>query len=188
MKRPPCAFVRNEQTGLATIQPAVPWFAQGHGFATRKWDGIPYLIEWSDEHSAYLAYRGVTLDPDEPIPIKLKQTSDAGVVPVTGWISVGNAESPLFETITADIQAGRKFAPGTYELCGPGIKDNHEGFDQVGLIKHDLITYLRCPRVLDDLIMFMIQHPSEGLVWKYGEQYCQLTRHDVGLPWPEEVR
>lgn len=187
MKRIPRAFKLNPQTGLVTPQSAFDWFAAGEGIATRKWDGIPYLIGWNDDVDSYVLYRGVRLGPNDPVPIKLVQTSDAGAIETTGWITVGTDDEGM-DALASYMASGRPIEPGTYELCGPGIKGNHEGFKAPTLVKHGLISYLRCPRTLDDIIHFMIRgmDPAEGIVWRHGDQYCQLTRRDIGLDWPPE--
>ena len=186
MIRIPCAFMKDEQTGFVTNRPAIDWFAAGEGVATRKWDGIPYLLNVED--GGLIAYRGVRLTPDDPTPIRFIQTSDAGGPDITGWMGVGNTDEALVVALDAYGQTGKPFEPGTYELCGPGIKGNHEGFDYPTLLRHDLVSYLRCPRQLDDVIAFMLMMdpPGEGIVWRYGNQYCKLTRQDVGLEWPAE--
>ena len=188
MKRIPCAFVRHPETGLVTSQPAVDWFAAGYGVATRKWDGIPYLIDWSPKDEAFIAYRGARLDPDAPRPLRFIQTSDAGAPELCGWMAIGDGDEAFMTALEARALSGRPPEPGAYELCGPGIKGNHERFPIPTLVRHDLVSYIRTPRTLDHLIAFLLQlpEPGEGLVWTYGDQSCQLTRQDVGLPWPSE--
>jgi hypothetical protein len=189
VKRIPCAFVKDERTGFVTPRPTVDWFAAGLGVAHRKWDGIPYLLDWSREGDGGLVvYRGIRFTKDDPTPIRFIQTSDAGAAETTGWVQVGGADEAVMVGLEGLVANGKPIEAGTYELCGPGIKGNHEGLEYPTLFRHDLISYLRTPRRLDDLIAFMIQldPPGEGLVWLYGDQLCQLSRRDVGLDWPTE--
>lgn len=184
MKSIPCAYVRDTLTGILTPQPAFGWFAQGLGVAHRKWDGIPYLL--LDEEGAMVVYKGVRLDPDEPRPLHFIQASDAGQEPVSGWMRIGMGDAMFMTGLDGLIASGKPIEPGAYELCGPGIKGNHEGLAYPTLYHHDLISYLRCPRQLDEVIAFLVRMdpPGEGIVWRYGDQYCRLTREDVGLSWP----
>ena len=190
MKPIPCAYIKDPDTGFPTIRPAVDWFAAGLGVAHRKWDGIPYLIEWSDEHASLVAHRGVKLGPNDPVPLQLRRTSDAGHYPITGWLQGDTNNDNLFmDALHTVFAAGRSMpTAGTYELCGPDIKGNPENLKQHALLRHDLISYLRCPRQLDEVVHFMLagMEPAEGIVWHYQGQYCQLTRADIGLPWPPE--
>lgn len=176
--------MRDEHTGLITPQPRFDWFAAGLGLATRKWDGIPHLLNVED--NSLIVYRGTTLELGTPFPMRFIQTSDTGHFPITGWAGVGSDDEYLMAALEQLVGYGRALDPGAYELCGPGIKGNHEGLEYPTLLHHNLITYLRCPRQLDEVIAFMLflDPPAEGLVWRNGDQSCQLTRRDVGLPWP----
>jgi hypothetical protein len=76
---------------------------------------------------------------------------------------------------------------GTYELCGPKVGVNAEGFDFHVLIKHD--SFPMPPNCLfDDHLTIWGQlefFPYEGVVWHHPEgQMCKVKRTDFGLPWP----
>lgn len=184
MKRIPCAFRKDPQTGLATLQPAVSWFAEGYGLATRKWDGIPFLLAKPDDEEAYLFYKGFRSGIQAEWPKRTIITSDDGEE-VTGWMPVSPSNQWFMQILQHRAETGKPFSPGGYELCGPNVKGNPEGLEADQLLEHSLVSYLYTPRQLDDLIAFMCRiDPGEGIVWQYGGELCQVTRRDVGLPWP----
>lgn len=181
MRLVPCAFELDEQTGLVTPKPAVGWLAAGHGTATRAWDGIPCLIAFDEEVGAFVFYRLDRLAEGDPIPIRSVRL-ERGLA----WVPVGGAEEPYASALTALVGSGRPIEPGGYTLCGPGIPGNAEGFEEYVLLHDNLVTYLRCPRTLDEAIYFLMQQdpPAYGIVWRHAGQACGITRHDVGLEWP----
>jgi hypothetical protein len=186
MRRIPSAFVRDPETGFPTGQPAFDWFAAGHGVAYRKWDGKPCLLEQHDDGWAF--YRGIRLEPGDPVPLRLARTSPEGDRIATGWLPISGEddhEDPLFAAL-GNLGNRTTVLPGSYELCGPGINDNPEGLDEPTLLHHRLLAYLHVPRQLDPLIYWLAEYddPGEGIVWWYGDAACQITRLDVGLPWP----
>lgn len=105
-----------------------------------------------------------------------------------GWIPVANnltSGGIYARTITAYSKTpGVTISPGTYEMCGPGIKGNREGLEKPWLYRHDSMVMLTAPRDYESLIWYLNQHQIEGLVWRYGPLSAQITRKEVGLPWP----
>jgi hypothetical protein len=182
VNRIPRAFEPNA-LGLAGLRPAVDWFAQGKGVASRKWDGVPVLLHPTEE-GGWMAFRGIRFLLGLPEPPRFLRHGIDGAM-VSGWLPVGEDDEDVVLALGRLYHAGLPIYPGTYELCGPGIKDNPEGFELPTLLRHGGLAYIRTPRSLDDLVMFMIEHPAEGIVWEYDGALCQLTRKDVGLEWPE---
>lgn len=183
MQRIPKAFVPNEH-GLATARPSFQWFANGLGIASRKWDGLPVLVNPLEDGS-YGFFRGIRFDQALPPPPRFIESGRADGE-VSGWMPARPDDPDLNDALRSIFEAGLPISPGTYELVGPDIKGNPEGFDHPTLLKHGAFAYLRCPRTLEDLIVFLIANPSEGIVWEYEGAMCQLTRADVGLDWPED--
>jgi hypothetical protein len=189
MRRIPRAFLVDQTTGLLTARPAFAWFAAGRGIASRKWDGLPCLLAGSDYgEDAGTFYRGFS-GAEAPTSAygTFIRTSDPADPEVRGWVPVSGqvVEDALYAgALSALVNRGQPIPPGTYELVGPSIKDNPEGVDRTALWRHESVCYLRCPRDLVGVIRFLAEHPAEGIVWRYGAEYCQVTRADVGLPWP----
>lgn len=185
MLRIPALYLRDPVTGLATseLDPQNAWVAEGRGVATRKWDGVPCLID--DE---YEFYRGLHVAKNLELPQTMKVDSTLPNGDRFGWVPVppnGVAEAIYIKTIESYIKTpGVQIAPGTYELCGPGVKGNHERLDRHWLYRHDGMVLLTAPRVYEQLIWYLGHNDLEGIVWKYGPCSAQITRKDVGLSWP----
>lgn len=179
------AFVIDED-GRATAEPAVRWFTEGLGIATRKWDGEPVLIKPSPEGDGSITiYKGIKYLRTEQAPTPTIETSDAGSLIVTGWVPARwSADHILAQAVQSMQASGRPIEPGTYELVGPGVKGNPEGFPEPTLVNHLLVSYLHCPRDLEALTWFLAKHQIEGIVWHHGGESCKITRREVGLGWP----
>jgi hypothetical protein len=56
-------------------------------------------------------------------------------------------------------------SPGTYELCGPKVQGNPEGFDKHVLVPHGICRIDGNPRYHADLKNFFKLANIEGIVW-----------------------
>lgn len=182
MKRIPCAFRKDADGEL--VAHAFEWFTEGKGLATRKWDGWPYLISFDNGEPT--VYRGIRSPRDEgsDFPPDFLETSDAGSAEVTGWLPIRSGEEFIVDAVFRMVATMRPVEPGSYELCGPDIKDNPEKFTVPTLVNHKLMPYLNCPRDPQGLLYFIAKNKCEGIVWEHDGMRCQVTRKDLGLPWP----
>lgn len=135
MKKIPSLFMRNyiaDHLYLVRdeIVPGSEWVIAGEGVATRKYDGTCCMwmheklwkrYELKDGRKAPLDF----LPAQEPDPL-------TGNVP--GWVpvSVGRGDRWHMEAL---LSSGG-LRDGTYELCGPKIQKNPEGFSKHVLIRH----------------------------------------------------
>ena len=69
-------------------------------------------------------------------------------------------------------------ADGTYELCGPKVQKNTEGFEHYTLVRHGCET-LDAPRDFDGLKAFLKDCPHEGIVWHHQDgRMVKIKRTD----------
>jgi hypothetical protein len=69
---------------------------------------------------------------------------------------------------------------GTYELCGPKVNGNPEGFDTHVLVAHAKAQELPdAPRDFDKLREWLHQQPYEGVVWHHPDgRMVKLKKRD----------
>lgn len=74
---------------------------------------------------------------------------------------------------------------GTYELCGPDIRGNHEDLSHAKLYRHGVHPISHVPRTFEGLKKFLETYEGEGIVWHYklGDviHMAKLKRTDFGL-------
>ncbi|MGA5497777.1 hypothetical protein ACPCSP_25785 [Streptomyces cinereoruber] len=134
--------------------------------ATRKWDGTCTRL---DEGGAWWARREVKPGKTAPDGFQLVQED-----PVTGkkvgWEPV--AQSAFAKYHAQALAIGNDyFRRGTYELLGPKVNGNPDGFEQHILIGRgwapfsDRLAYDKAPRDYEALRTWLHARPHEGIVW-----------------------
>jgi hypothetical protein len=172
-------LVRNEVT------PGAEWVLNGEGIATRKWDGTCCMIKDGELYKRYDAKNGKT-PPDGFMPA---QDPDPVTGHWPGWLKVGiGPEDKYFvqgyaETAVSYID--RLVPDGTYELIGPKINGNIEGWGKYELIKHGQekiyfpggVTFGTVKRFLEEL-------HYEGIVWHHPDgRMVKIKKKDFGFKW-----
>lgn len=158
------------------VVPGAEWVMAGEGVATRKFDGTCCMIdERGVLHRRYDCKKGRTA-PDGFIPCGEPD-------PVTGhwpgWVLVGNdPNDQWFREAETRCLSG----PGTYELCGPKINGNPEGFAEHILLPHGFFTYYECPRTFAELREWFIGRDIEGIVWHHPDgRMVKIKKRDFGM-------
>lgn len=178
-------FQRNYETDRLVrdeVTPGAEWVINGEGIATRKWDGTCCLIEKGQLFKRYDAKKGKTppegfMPAQEPDPV-------TGHWP--GWVKIsdtGNEDKwhreAFMNTPTDDLALG-----GTYELVGPRINGNQEGFEKHFLIPHGADILERAPRTFNELKDWLDQLRIEGIVWHHPDgRMVKIKKRDFGLKW-----
>jgi len=179
VKKIPSIFERDwdGDRSLVTDKPTEAHTMLDGATATRKWDGTAAMVRDGRVYKRYDCKPGKTApDGFEPAQDKDEKT---GHWP--GWIPVdrGKPEDKWF--CDADLPEN----DGTYELCGPKIGGNPEGFDHHLFLEHGNLPLYHIPTDYDGLLDFFTQFRLEGIVWwKDGEPVGKIKRRDFGLPWP----
>lgn len=179
MRKTPTLYLRDmENRGklTRTPNPACQWVFDGEGVATRKYDGACFML---DDDRYWWARREVKPDRAAPIGYQL-----LGIDPNThkqiGWEPANN--SSFRWALDSAIYHDRIKVPGTYELCGPKINRNPEGFPRHRLIRHaDAEIIDNVPTDFDALNGFLYTFPNEGIVWHHEDgRMAKIKRRDFG--------
>lgn len=192
MKKIPCLFVRDFRGSTfvdptSSITPGCEWVMNGEGIATRKWDGTACAVINGRLHRRYDAKRG-RVPPPGAIPC-------GDPDPVTGhwphWIEVRDFNlSDQYHLLAwndlppASVKGRSRLEDGTYELIGPAIGGNPEGFGHHFLMPHG-VDVLNVERTYDGIRSYLAEHLIEGIVFHYNNgRMCKIRRKDFGLKWP----
>lgn len=151
------------------------WVQAGEGFATRKWDGTCCMVQGGVLWKRYEVKKGKTppegfLPATDPDPNTGKQQ---------GWVMVGDGPEDQYHREAFD--SGLR--DGTYELVGPKIQGNPDGFDGHVLIPHGETMLDDVPRTYDGLKAWFEQGQDlEGVVWWHPDgRMVKIKAKDFGV-------
>jgi hypothetical protein len=161
------------------VVPGAEWVIAGEGVPTQKIDGTCCLVRAGELYRRYdLKAKKGRHDPPpgwEP--------AQAAPDPVTtswpGWLKVGDkAEDQWFrEAIKNGLPED-----GTYELCGPKVQSNPEGYPDHRLIRHGSTVLADCPRSFEGIRDFLRDRDIEGIVWHHPDgRMVKVKKKDFGL-------
>lgn len=191
-------LVRNE------VVPGAEWVLAGEGVATRKYDGTCCMIRDGklykrheiqfyvdhvvDERPVYASKKDIPEDFEPACEI------DTSTLKQQGWLPVGDgpedrwhreawANSTTYEPADGGGSVTTRPRDGTYELCGPKIQGNPEGYASHWLVPHDTADELGdCPRDFDGISEYLIGHPIEGIVWHHPDgRMVKIKAKDFGI-------
>jgi len=169
------------QRNLQKMQEIVPiqnsscyWVFEGEGVATRKYDGTCCLIDNGK------LFKRRELKQGSPVPVEfVKADFDEVTGKTVGWMPV----TPDDKWHIAAFKEG--LPDGTYELLGPKIQGNPEGFADHRLLKHsDAERYelKDVNRTFLGLREFMMDKDIEGLVFHHSDgRMAKIKKRDYGL-------
>ncbi len=162
-------LVRNE------IVKGAEWVVEGEGTATRKWDGTCCMIRNGVLYKRYDAKNGKT----PPAGFEPAQDPDPKTGHWPGWLWVSNDDPAdkwhreAFNHLLAD---------STYELVGPKVQGNPEGFPIHVLIRHGDHQIPGAPRSFHHLKDWFIGKDIEGIVWhRWNGDMVKIKKGDFGL-------
>lgn len=146
-------FQRNYDTDRLVrdeIVPGAEWVVAGEGMATRKWDGTPCMLRGG------LMYKRHELKPGKAAPDGFEPSQEPD--PVTGeqpgWVPVGDGpEGRWFREARENSHA---WMDGTYELVGPRVNGNPDGFESHWLMRHGRVELEDAPRTF--LVVELREH------------------------------
>lgn len=167
------------------VTPGAEWVINGEGIATRKWDGTCCMIKDGVLYKRYDAKKGKT-PPEGFIPA---QEPDPVTGHWPGWLKVGDGPDDKwfregFENSKAIVEPDEELEDSTYELVGPKINGNKDGFDYHKLIIHGG-KILEAPRNWADLnYWFATVIHIEGIVWHHPDgRMVKIKKKDFGYKW-----
>jgi hypothetical protein len=177
MKKTVSLFARNydgDRLVRDEIVPGAEWVAAGEGVATRKHDGTCCMVRGGKLFKRFDAKAGkvppANFEPAQPEP-------DANTGHWPGWVPVGDGPE--------DARHREAFSPdlsdGTYELCGPKVQSNPEGYSAHVLIRHGC-EVLDAPRTFDALRDYLTSNDIEGIVWHHPDgRMVKIKGKDFGI-------
>ena len=186
MKKIPTLFQRNYETDKLVrneVTPGCQWVLAGEGIGTRKFDGTACLVRDSRLYRRYELKKGKVVPPD----FEAAQESDEQTGDTPGWVPVSAAGSDdkwhrVAAATWSDFLGNPKEDGQTYELCGPKVQGNPEGFITHVLIQHGCIVVDDCPRDFDGIREYLNSHTIEGIVWHRGNgEMVKVKARDFGL-------
>lgn len=176
-------FQRNYDTDKLVRDEVVPgaeWVLNGEGISTKKFDGTCCMISEGKLFKRYDAKHGKT----PPSGFMPSQIPDEMTGHWPGWLPVKEDDPQDKYHVEADNNLiflkkvygldGRSFN-GTYELCGPKINGNKEGFDKHYLVQHGNYTidehkYKRTYEGIKELLQKRNEKEYfEGIVWHHPD-------------------
>lgn len=174
MKKMPTIFNRNyNPCRVFNMQhPDCDWVFNGEGIATRKWDGTCCMIDGGEYFKRRCVKRG------KPIPDEFDEESfDENTGKAFGWM-------PVTEEDKWHMEAYLGGEPdGTYELVGPKVQGNPEGF-----VKHTLMSHKTgsiCNGILrtfDGIREYMKDKDIEGIVFHHPDgRMAKIKKSDYGM-------
>jgi len=178
MKKTVSLFARNydgDRLVRDEIVAGAEWVSAGEGIATRKYDGTCCMVR------ARRLYKRHDAKVGKPPPEGFEPAQAAD--PITGhwpgWVPVGAGPDDARHR-----EAFRGDEPdGTYELCGPKVQKNPEGFPAHVLVRHG-VDVLDAPRSFDALRAYLAGN-IEGIVWHHADgRMVKIKGKDFGWTRP----
>lgn len=174
MRKIPTIFKRDPESMkyvLPEVVPGCEWVLAGEGIATRKYDGTCCMFDGE----RWWARREVRPGRQPPEGFQAIESDDI-TKKMVGW-------EPMEQSAFAKWHARAIYsrAPeGTYELCGPKVNGNPEGYTTQVLIFHDDAELLTSsPRDFEGLQEWLLSSDFEGIVWHHPDgRMAKLKKRD----------
>lgn len=182
MKKIPTMFARDWDGDRRYVLPEVTegcqWVIAGEGTPTRKFDGTCVMFD-GDRWWARREVKAGKAAPDGFVEIGHDHETGKTV----GWEPVDQSSfAKVHAEAVGEIDGDP--LPGTYELCGPKVNGNPEGYSAHLLIRHGAAQRLDDPpRDFDGLAAWLHAHPYEGIVW-HGpdDRMAKIKKRDFRPP------
>jgi Family of unknown function (DUF5565) len=191
MRKIPTLFKRDENDlkhVTSEVNTKCQWVIDGEGVPTRKFDGTSCLVDGGRFFKRYEVKKGKTPPPDF-VPAD-EVDAETGKHP--GWVGIHPTDpSDKFHREawrSWELTEGAPPPDGTYELVGPKVQGNSEGYSAHVLINHATETAFddatpEPPRNHDGLRDWMLtvaaDNNYEGIVWHHPDgRMAKLKRRD----------
>lgn len=181
MQKIPTIFQRDpENPSLVSPEPThgCEWVFHGEGVATVKYDGTCCMV------SGGQLFKRREVKPGKSAPSLFYETDhDAVTGKRFGWVPVDPAAPE--DRHHREAFEGRNLQNGTYELVGPKIQGNPEGYDEHSLVPHGIQPAPDAPRGYTALLNWLRGKDIEGLVWHHPDgRMAKIKLKDFGLERP----
>lgn len=161
------------------VNPENQWVFDGEGVPTRKFDGTACAIIGGKLYKRYDVKKGKQV-PDGAIPC---QDADE----ITGhwphWVRCDRnnpADQYHFEAFDSE---SKPLPDRTYELCGPKIQKNPEGFDKHILVPHGKNILDITDFSFEAIKAYLEVTDIEGIVFHHWAKgfLCKIRKSDFGI-------
>lgn len=179
MKKTPTMFERDWEGDRSRVLPVVTrgceWVLAGEGAATRKLDGTSCMV------TDGLLYKRRELKKDEAPPAEfLLSDHDQETGKTVGWMPVEDGPEDKWHRAAFAEEIG--WPDGTYELIGPKVQGNPEGWMGHQLIRHGSIAEDDVPRDFAGLAQWLATQDIEGIVFHHPDgRMAKIKLRDFGL-------
>lgn len=153
------------------------WVSAGEGVATQKFDGTCAMVEGSILYKRYDVKKG----REVPQGFIAAQDPDPVTGHWPGWVEVGDGPEDKWFVEARDIMT---YLDGTYELCGPKVQKNPEGFAHHELVRHGAIKEPlgEVPTDFEGLREYFRRRDIEGIVWHHPDgRMVKIKAKDFGI-------
>jgi hypothetical protein len=184
VKKIPTMFARDWEGDRRYVLPEITagceWVVKGEGTPTRKYDGTCFMFDGD----RWWARREVKAGRSAPAGfVELQHDEESGKT--VGWEPAGQSSfAKLYAQAVAETEPDAEgWQPGTYELCGPKVNGNPEGYPTHRLIRHaDADKLDEPPRDFDGLAVWLHAHPYEGIVWHHTDgRMAKIKKRDFPI-------
>lgn len=173
-KKIPTALLRdpsNRAKVLPEITPGCEWVFAGEGRPTRKFDGTCVMFDGT----SWWARREIK--PGKGAPEGYVEVDHDPVTGKTqGWEPMENSGYAKFLHEALDHHPDVTYTPGTYELMGPKIQGNPEGFEKHEVRLHEYAPTIEAlvgahdPIEVSEILISTHQGTGyEGVVWHHPD-------------------
>lgn len=173
-------FQRNYETDRLIRDEVVPgaeWVLAGEGRATQKYDGTCCMVRDGRLYKRYEVKKGKNPPPNfEPA-----SEVDPNTGKQQGWVPVGDGPEDRWHREAWEADPA-KLPDGTYELVGPKVQGNAEGFQSHRLLPHGDNVLEGIPRDFEGIKKWLSGHAVEGIVfWHEDGRMAKVKAKDYGL-------
>ena len=180
MKKIPTIYKRNPDNPKKLtdeVQEGCQWVFDGEGVATRKYDGTCCRIK----DKKLFKRREIKRDKEAPKNF-IEETHDKITGKKTGWVEcdvADNSDTYHFQAFN-NMEDGKK-CDGTYELLGPKIQGNPEGYREYTLLKHSDAEEIEIKFDKKSILTFLESTKYEGIVFHHPDgRMAKIKKRDFG--------
>lgn len=178
MKKIPTMFERDwggdRSRVVDQVHPGCEWVLAGEGIATRKLDGTCCMVR-----DGKLFKRRELRASDKPPPLFEQADYDPETEKTVGWVPCDIGPEDKWHL--SAFEAEPSLPDGTYELVGPKIQGNPEGWSSHQLIAHGSIRGEDVPRTFEGLRDWLADRDIEGIVFHHPDgRMAKIKLRDFG--------
>lgn len=159
------------------VVPGAEWVLAGEGRATRKYDGTCCLVRDGQLFKRHEVKKGKTPPPGfEPATEIDPETGKQ-----QGWVAVSDTD-PSDRWHREAFERSMSWEPGTYELVGPKVQGNPEGFPEHVLVPHGVEVLTMVPLSFEGIAGYLFGADIEGIVWHHNDgRMVKIKAKDFGI-------